>query len=340
VPLTRRTSWTAAELMATTFPEQRWAVRGLVAEGLTLLVGPPKAGKSWAVLGIGIAVAHGGKAFNKVDVDAGAVLYLALEDTPRRLQQRLGKVLAGEPAPKQLTIATECPALSAGGTERIAEWLDSHPDARLVIVDVFARVRERAQATQGNAYDADYQAMCALKLLADRYGVAVLVLHHTRKAAAEDFLDTVSGTQGLAGAADAVAVLRRTRGQADAELFITGRDVEEAAYALTFDAGRGAWQMLDGPALDYTVSDTRRAILRHIRVTGPATPKQLADALGIDHNTAKQRCWQMSRDGQLDVAAGVYCLPITDNPRNRVTGVEPLEGYGVTEVMGYDGVKK
>lgn len=323
-----RTSWTATEIMAMTFDPPRWAVPGVLAEGVTLLAGAPKIGKSWLSLNLSAAVASGGIALGKVPVDAGDVLYLALEDNPRRLQDRLRKVLAGDDAPDRLTFAVVCETLPAGGADRIAAWLDGHPDARLVVVDVFARVRGLAPNNM-SSYDADYLAMGALKRLADRYGVAILVVHHTRKAAAEDFLDAVSGTNGLAGAADAVMVLRRARGKADAELHLTGRDVEEAEYALDFDPRLGTWQMLDGPASDYSLGDTRKAILEHLRANVSGTPRQIADALSMNHETVKKNCKRMFDDDQLDTdGSGTYFTPSTTVPP--VPAVPLLLGDGDT----------
>lgn len=326
--------WTAAELMATNFPPPRWAVPGLIAEGVNLLAGAPKIGKSWAALNVAVAVAAGGRALGKVAVDPGPVLYLALEDTPRRLSDRLRKVLGGEPAPDGLAFVTACPALTDGGGDKIAAWLGEHPDARLVIVDVFARIRGRA-ADNASAYDVDYAAMGALKQLADRHSVAVLVVHHTRKATSEDFLHEVSGTNGLAGAADAVLVLKRMRGSADAELHVTGRDVDEHAYALSFDATLGTWAMLDGPAGDYALGDTRRAILRHLRTVEAATPKNLADALGLNYSTAKVTCKRMADDGQLDTdGQGHYFAPM--QPVTAVSGVTEEDiGTGLHGYMSY-----
>lgn len=307
----RRTHWNAVELLAAKFPDPRWAVPGLVAEGLTLFVGAPKVGKSWAAWNLAVAIASGGIAFGKIDVDQGDVLYLALEDTGRRLQSRLRKVLAGAAPPERLTISTTCLTLGNGGAEEIGRWLTAHPDARLVIVDVFARIRGRS-GPQSSAYESDYGPMSVLKALADEHGVAILVVHHTRKADAEDFLDVVSGTQGLAGAADCIVVLKRSRGTADGVLHVTGRDVEEAEYALKFSAELGAWEMLDGPAADYSLGDTRQRILRHVREHGAATPKQVADTLGINYETAKKTCRRMSDDGQLDTdGSGTYlALPV------------------------------
>jgi hypothetical protein len=324
-----RTSWTADEIMAMDFPEPRWAVPGIVAEGVTLLAGAPKIGKSWLALNISTAVAAGGKALSRLDVVGGDVLYLALEDNPRRLQSRLTKVLAGQGASARLTFSTACEALPAGGSDRIAAWLESHPDARLVVVDVFARVRGMAPNNL-SSYDADYLAMVQLKRLADRYEVAILVVHHTRKAASEDFLDAVSGTNGLAGAADAVLVLRRARGKADAELHVTGRDVEEAEYALDFDPRLGCWQLLDGPASDYSLGDTRKAILDYLRENGTGTPKQIATALSLEHNTVKQRLWRMAKDDQVDTDGSGTYFPITP-----ITAVTQTSGDGYEGYQGY-----
>ena len=313
----RRTSWTADELLAAEFPPARWAVEGIIAEGLTVLAGPPKVGKSWMALGLAVAVASGGKALGRVDVEPGDVLYLGLEDTPRRLQCRLRKVLARSAAPARLTVATACPPLGAGGQERITAWLGAHPSARLVVVDVFARIRGRADR-QVSAYEADYTAMAAVKTIADTYGAAVLVLHHTRKAAAEDFLDTVSGTQGIAGAADATLVLARSRGTADATLQVTGRDVEETEFALKFAPDLGSWQLLDGPAIEHTLGETRRRILHLVREAGALTPSGIADRLDIEVTTAKSTAWRMARDGQLDTADGYYT--VAADPLQPATG--------------------
>ncbi len=323
-----RTAWTATEIMSMNFPEPKWAIPGLVAEGVTLLAGAPKIGKSWLALNVSTAVAAGGKALGRIDVLAGDVLYLALEDNPRRLQSRLSKVLGKDPVPARLTFAVYCEALPAGGADRIAAWLNAHPKARLVVVDVFARVRGMAPNNL-SSYDADYLAMGALKRLADKYGVAILVVHHTRKAASEDFLDAVSGTNGLAGSADAVAVLRRNRGKADAELHVTGRDVEEAEYALDFDPRFGTWHLLDGPASDYSLGETRRQILEHLRTVTAATPRQISEALDLNYETTKKTCRRMSDDDQLDTdGQGLYFPLSTVPPVPESLSAVPIEGQG------------
>lgn len=345
-----RTAWTADQLMATEFPEPKWAVPGILAEGVSLLAGPPKVGKSWLSLGLALSVADGGQAFDSVPVLGGPVLYLALEDTPRRLQSRMGKLLGGQPAPAGLTLVTECPPFPQGGDAAIAQWLDRNPDARMVVIDVFAKMR--GQAPQGiSAYDADYHAVGYAKRLADHYGVAVVLVHHVRKAGSDDFLTEVSGTNGIAGAADATLVLKRARGQADGILHVTGRDVDEAEYALQFQAASGAWHLLDGPASDHLVGDTRAIILRHVRANPGARPKDIAEALPhLDADTVRRTCSRMATDGQLtkdasgsyypDTATRTQTTPevsqLSDRPETRADQPE-LPGQAGSELSGLSG---
>ncbi|MGP3966019.1 AAA family ATPase [Nonomuraea sp. 3N208] len=324
-PTRFRTSWTADELMAMTFPEPRWAVPGVIAEGLSLLAGPPKVGKSWLSLGLGIAVASGAKALEAIELEPGPVLYLALEDTARRLQNRMGKILSSQPAPRDLTLATTRPTLPQGGEDAIARWLDRHPNARLVVIDVFAKIRGTTPPGL-SAYDADYAAMSRAKRLADTYGVAVVLIHHVRKMASDDFLAEVSGTNGLAGAADATLVLKRARGTADGVLHVTGRDVEEAEYAMAFQPAAGIWHLLDGPPEDHTLSDTRASIARHVRQHPNSTPKAIAEATGLSYENVRKTGQRMNADGQLCVnATGHFRLPGTPPPAS-VPGVPGVPG--------------
>jgi len=242
------------------------------------------------------------------------VLYMALEDTPRRLQARIRKVLAGRPAPAGLTLDTHCPALPAGGDQYIAGWLDENPGARLVVIDVLTKVRGAAPHGS-SAYEADYASVGYVKRLADAYAVPVVLVHHVRKAGAEDFLAEVSGTNGLAGAADAVLVLKRGRAQADGILHVTGRDIEETEYPLAFDAPNGAWRLLAGSVDEHQMQDTRAAVLRFVRESPGSKPKDIADALRLNANTVRQTCKRMADDGQLRTSpGGTYYPPQLSGP--------------------------
>ncbi|WP_051341957.1 AAA family ATPase [Pseudonocardia spinosispora] len=301
-----RTAWRANELMAVEFPDPTWAVPGIVAEGVSLLVGPPKVGKSWLSLNLGVSIAAGTPALGSLPVQQGPVLYLALEDTPRRLQNRMRKVLAGTNASAELTLDTYCPPIPEGGDEYIAGWLDENIGARLVVIDVLTKVRGRPPVGASSAYEADYAAIGGIKRLADTYAIPIVLVHHVRKASSEDFLATVSGTNGLAGAADAVLVLERSRAQADGVLHVTGRDVEETDYALSFDPAIGAWSLMDGPVEEQLLTDGRAMIARYIRDYPGSKPADIAEALKISRDSARQTCKRMADDGQLHAKGGAY----------------------------------
>jgi hypothetical protein len=307
----RRTAWTADELMAMEFVPPKWAVPGIICEGVSLLCGPPKVGKSWASLGLGLAVAAGGKAFDSIAVEGGPVLYLALEDTARRLQSRMRKILNGQPAPAGLTLSTACPPIGRGGQQAIATWIENNPGARMVVIDVFAKIRGLSQPG-ASAYEADYAAVGAIKQLADYYAVPFVLVHHVRKAGAEDFLTEVSGTNGVAGAADATLILKRGRGQADGVLHVTGRDVDETEYALSFQAETGSWLLMDGSAAEHQTTDTRAAILRFLRAHPGSGPRAIAAGTKLGEPNIKATCRRMYAEGLLTATGkACYSLPAT-----------------------------
>ena len=312
-------TFTAADLMAKVFPDPRWAVDGVIPEGATLLVGAPKKGKSWLVLAMSAAIAAGGVALGKIPVAGGDVLCLALEDTERRLQERLRILLDGEAAPDRLHLATRWPSLDDGAALHLDLWLGRHPDARLVVIDTLARLRSDRPAN-GSLYQADYATMVAFKTVADAHGVALVVVHHTRKADAEDPLDLVSGTTGIAGAADTILVLRRETIRADATLYVRGRDVPEADHALAFDPVTCRWNLL-GDAAEYRLSEERIAVLRILADAGEAlSPKQVAEALGKKEGAIRLMLRRMDQAGEVVGKSGRY-TPAAGAPA--VTPVTP-----------------
>ena len=304
-------TFTAADLMKEELPPVRWAVPGILPEGLSLLAGKPKLGKSWLALGLAVAKASGGGvALGKIPVDQGEVLYLALEDNRRRLQNRLRKVLGGDPPPEGLHIATEWARVDEGGAEALDDWLATHPDAGLVVVDILKVVRPSVSGNRG-IYDADYEALQSMQRLAGTHGVSVLVVHHTRKMAAVDPVDEVSGSTGLSGGADGIMVLKRDRGKADAYLHVTGREIEnEAELALRWDASRASWT-LAGDAEEYRLSQERRAVLRTLGPAGGGmSPKDIAEALDKSVGSVKVLLGEMVKDGQVSNSSyGKYDLP-------------------------------
>lgn len=238
-------TFSAEWLLAQHFPPVRYVVPGIVPEGLTLLVAAPKIGKSWMMLDTAVAVAEGSDALGRIRTGtARPVLYLALEDGPRRLQDRL-HALDVTTAPEDLYFATSVPRDDV--LAMVGRFMTEHADQQpMVILDTLGKVMPAATAGESD-YQRDYRIAGDLKALADSVpGGAVIVVHHTRKASADDFLDSVSGTQGLAGAADTIMLLRRDRGADTGSLAVTSRDAAEGEYQLRLEGRR--W-VLDGADL-------------------------------------------------------------------------------------------
>ncbi len=298
--------FSAADLRRMTFPEVPFVVAGLILEGLTILAGRPKIGKSWLALDVCLGVAQGRRVLGNLATTQGDVLYAALEDNRRRLQKRIDKLLTpfSPEWPARLILATQWRRLDSGGVEDIADWAASVPNPRLVVLDTLAGVRPPKQ--NGEAlYDADYRALVELHRLAVEKGFAVLVLHHTRKAEADDPLDTVSGTLGLVGCADTVLVLARSSG--GTTLYVRGRDLEEREDAIVFDSERCSW-IVQGEAAEVRQSDTRKAIFAALaKSREPLSPKDIADDTGLHDDNVRQTLRRMTSDGDIYlVSRGKY----------------------------------
>lgn len=238
--MTAPVAFTADWLMRQEFPPVKYVVPGIVPEGMTLLVAAPKIGKSWMVLGLGLELSNGGNAFGSIPVGKPRpVLYLALEDGQRRLQDRLNKLNPSDVS-HRLEFITSMG--DAKVLDTISEYMLKHDGLDpVVILDTLGKVMPPAAGNQ-SAYGHDYKILSALKATSDAVpGSSLVIVHHTNKGEKGDFLDAVSGTQGIAGAADTVLVLKRDRQDKGATLQVTSRDAEEGEYALTMTDG--AWEL-------------------------------------------------------------------------------------------------
>jgi hypothetical protein len=299
LPLFIPEGFTADALLARDLPAPRFVVEGLIPHGLTVLAGPPKIGKSWLGLALALAVGTGSKLFARYDTPTAEALYLALEDTPARLKSRLQQLKAKDA--ERLHLFTEWPREDNDGLLALDRWLSAHPDCRLVVIDTLARMRA-ARSERSDLYFHDYEGIAALKRIADTRGIALVLVHHLRKADAADPFDRISGSTGITGAADTNMVLTRARSSADAELSITGRDINEQSLALRFDAG--AWTAM-GEANTYRMSQERQQIIQAIRSLGrPASPSEVATFLGKERRGVNKLMFAMTSDGELKWTQG------------------------------------
>lgn len=226
----------ACSLIEQTFPPLSEPVKGLIVEGATLLAGASKIGKSWLVLSMACAVAAGKPFLGRATLQ-GDVLYLALEDSLRRLQARL-KTLHEEPS-EALTFATECTSIDDDLISELREWVRSRKRPRMIIIDTLQKVRGGVIPARANAYAADYAMMGTLKAFADEHHIALVLVHHLNKMKdVTDPYDRISGSTGLMGAADTTVMITRERGSEDAKVTFTGRDVWGDDFMIRMQEGR------------------------------------------------------------------------------------------------------
>lgn len=240
VRITRLDTITATSLLDMQFEPQTELIEGMLAPGLYILAGASKIGKSWLVLQIAHCVSMGISLWGRSTQQNG-VLYLALEDTERRIQSRLMRICGGETG--EIAFATEAEVLGRGFEEQVAGYIQKHPQTKLVIVDTLIKVRE--MNSRGNAYADDYATMTAFKRLADRYRITMLIVHHTRKQEDGDIMNMISGTTGIMGCADGAMVLERPLRRAPmGSISMTGRDFQDAKINLSQNPETMCWDFV------------------------------------------------------------------------------------------------
>ena len=231
---------TLNQLFEKVFPSRPPIIDGLLHTGTYLLAGASKVGKSFLVAQIAYHVSTGQPLWDN-PVRKGTVLYLALEDDYRRLQERMSRMFGVE-GNENLFFSTCAKTIGNGLDEQIELFIQEHPNTNLIIIDTLQKVREASGETY--SYASDYEVIGQLKKLADAKGICVLIVHHTRKQPAGDKFEMISGTTGLLGCADGAFLLQKERRtDLNATLEIVGRDQPDQRLYLMRDAEKLLWQL-------------------------------------------------------------------------------------------------
>lgn len=229
----------AAVLMEQKFEPLKFAVDKILPHGLFILAGSGKIGKSWLALDTCTAVSSGGKLWD-FPAAQGEVLYLALEDTHRRLQGRLKKIEADGTDISRLHLTTSSFGINSGMLEQVNNFLIAHPNTSMIIVDTLERIRDTEQ--DKSMYSCDYRDMTKLREITDKHNLTLLLIHHTRKMYDPDPLNTLSGSTGLVGSVDGVFVLEKEKRVGNkAKLTIANRDTESYCFKLEFEPEKCKW---------------------------------------------------------------------------------------------------
>lgn len=205
-----------------------------------ILAGAPKIGKSFLVAQIAYHVSIGRKLWD-FEVHQGTVLYLALEDDYQRIQSRMFMMYGVDDTPN-LHFATVAGRIGNGLDEQLENFVREHSNTKLIIIDTMQKIRE--VGGEAYSYASDYEIIGRLKQFADKYGICVLIVHHTRKQPAGDSFEMISGTTGLLGCADGALLMQKKKRTAlEATIDVVGRDQQDQILYLSKDPATQIWNL-------------------------------------------------------------------------------------------------
>lgn len=219
-------------------PKTKFVIKDLLPQGLAIIGGSPKVGKSWLMLDWCVRIAKGEKIWN-FPTTQGTTLYVSLEDTTIRLQERLLSVTDEAP---NVFFTTFSLKIGEGLEEQIKNFIAEHPDTALIMIDTFQMIRNAANEI---SYASDYNEIEVIKKLAEELKITILLVHHLRKQGDSDPFNMLSGTNGLAGGVDTMFVLDKSkRCSTNATLYCSGRDIEDREIELNFDKDSCTWNFV------------------------------------------------------------------------------------------------
>ena len=265
-------------LLALDIEPPKFIVSRFLPVGLHLLAGSPKVGKSWLAMWLCHQVSRGAPVWEFDTLPCGS-LYILLEDNLDRLHFRLSRIT--EEGSEQSYFATDADNLSGALIDQLEAFMRENPQTGLIVIDTFQRIRDTVN--DKNTYAGDYEQIKKLKHIADKYKIAVLLVHHLRKAPDSDPFNMISGSTGIIGAADSLYVLEKDkRTDTQAILHVTGRDIEDMQLLLEFDRAASVWQFVSFLTSAEKAEDKLAAALvsflaEHGDFTGTAT--ELLDKL-------------------------------------------------------------
>ncbi len=320
VPATPPQIITWEELDQMEIPPVRWIIRDLLPEGLTVLAGAPKVGKSWLAQSLSLAVATGSEALGKFPATKGQVLHLALEDTKQRFQDRMRKLNknGSKTGYRNASFCLQWDPLP-NGLASLQKWILDQEIPRMIVIDTFQKIRSRNIGRfEDNVYAKDYVEVGLLHQLATRNNIAILLVHHKRKALSDDPFNGVSGSSGITGAADAIWIFDKpNRERMVASLMISGRDISDRKYALAWDSDHNmpGWNYVS-PADDLQHSDdAERLIQTMLEANRPLSVSDITHASGVPQRQVYRILDKLRNSGLIRKATGLNGKYVLSDPQ-------------------------
>ena len=307
-------------LMKTELPPMKWAVAGILPEGFICLAGRPKAMKSWTALKLVYCVQNGLNFLDHQTVQGDAI-YFGLEDSKRRIKDRVAQMSFDKLKQPQIVLGGDVPYLSFGYEECLENWIKSKENPRLVVIDTLARIKPR-QSKSGTAYDQDNLLMNGIQKLAVQNNLTVLFITHLSKSSQEYSFDKIQGSVGVQGMTDAMWMLDRGDGvNSKASLKGRGRDILDFEYALNWD-GDSMSYLYEGNLDIINQNENRREITKAMedlsKELDQIRPSDVAKFYGVPSNSKDGRrmartMQRMADQFELDrgLKYGTYKLPKT-----------------------------
>jgi hypothetical protein len=336
----------------------RWLLERTIRQGVTVLASKPHKGKSWMLLDWALAASGGGKAFSgEVEIAHGPVLLVALQDSEQNMKERCEALLApDEPWPQDCEVWHTCPPLNKGGEDAIRAWLQAHPAAALVGLDIWPIIRP-PRGRHEDIYAFDVRETNRLHQIGEDFETTIVAVMHLNKNQSDDLQDLVQGSYGISGIAECTAVLTGPPRSPQAELHIYSRHAPGRELAIEFQGGR--WTIM-GDAAEVKRSAERQAVLQVLQqANNPLSIGDIALTLGWEKGRARVLCWRMASAGDIRshgkatysafehtpysttvVAARnpeipeIPEIPETAEMLKRVSGVSPISGVPDTPETG------
>lgn len=292
----------------------QWVIEGVIPlEGVTMLVSPPKSGKSILALNIVVENAVKPKILNYFKpVSHFDTLYIDLEGTRRRTQTHIMNLLGNMPIPTSVSIIYKWPRIAEGGLPKLYDYAMYHPKTKLFIIDTYGmmQIGSKSQSNAGYSYKKDVEEINLLSKFCNTMHVSVMLIHHTRKNETDDWVSMVSGTHGISGSVDTLLLLKRRKGEFQATLCVTGRDVEEKQYKLNTNMSKQRMNVIGEETQEgEELTEAQRDIVMCLQAYGePKSPKEISEMVGKTVGSVKRLLANMVEDGKVIRAGyGKYC---------------------------------